>query len=226
MSDFRPLRVALVRNAVHRHGGVERYVWELARDLASRGHEVHLFAHRWEDVPQGVVCRPVGRTGGLSVLKARSFARGVLRALRGERFDIVHNFDRVPVRGIYRAGEGCHREWLRVAAAHLGPAGRTWKRLDPLHAFHLSVERRIYSRELSRKVVAISRKVRDEILRHYGPGGSVPAGTALAEEDITVIYNGVDLAEFSPPDGPGRKAELRRALGLDPDDFAVLFVGS
>ena len=131
MNDDRPLRIALVRIAAHRRGGVERYVWGFARDLAARGHEVHLFARHWEALPGSIIWRPVGRLGGLSVLKAWSFARGVENALRGEllrggplrgeRFDAVYNFDRAPVRGIYRAGEGCHREWLRVAAAHLPP---------------------------------------------------------------------------------------------------------
>ncbi len=164
----------------------------------------------------------VGRLGGLSVLKAWSFARGVVHALRGGRYDTVYNFDRTPVRGIYRAGEGCHREWLRVAAAHLPPASRMARRLDPLHAFHLSTERRIFSKQASTGVVAISRKVREDILRHYG----APEGDALAEKDVTVIYNGVDLEEFSPAEDPGRKDEIRKALGIDPGDFVVLFVGS
>jgi UDP-glucose:(heptosyl)LPS alpha-1,3-glucosyltransferase len=227
MNDDRPLRIALVRIAAHRHGGVERYVWGFARDLAARGHEVHLFAHHWEALPGSIIRRPIGRLGGLSVLKAWSFARGVENALRGEplsgeRFDAVYNFDRVPVRGIYRAGEGCHREWLRVAAAHWPPASRMARRLDPLHAFHLSTERRIFSKQVSTRVVAISRKVREDILRHYGAS----EGCALSGDDITVIYNGVDLEEFSPAEDPGRKDEIRKALSLDPGDFVVLFVGS
>ncbi|HJM43904.1 MAG: glycosyltransferase family 4 protein [Nitrospinota bacterium] len=222
MNDDRPLRIALVRIAAHRRGGVERYVWGFARDLAARGHEVHLFARHWEALPGSIIRRPVGRLGGLSVLKAWSFARGVVHALRGGRYDTVYNFDRTPVRGIYRAGEGCHREWLRVAAAHLPPASRMARRLDPLHAFHLSTERRIFSKQASTGVVAISRKVREDILRHYG----APEGDALAEKDVTVIYNGVDLEEFSPAEDPGRKDEIRKALGIDPGDFVVLFVGS
>ena len=222
MNDDRPLRIALVRIAAHRRGGVERYVWGFARDLAARGHEVHLFARHWEALPGSIIRRPVGRLGGLSVLKAWSFARGVVHALRGGRYDTVYNFDRTPVRGIYRAGEGCHREWLRVAAAHLPPASRMARRLDPLHAFHLSTERRIFSKQASTGVVAISRKVREDILRHYG----APEGDALAEKDVTVIYNGVDLEEFSHAEDPGRKDEIRKALGIDPGDFVVLFVGS
>ncbi len=222
MNTDRILRIALVRNAVHRRGGVERYVWGFARDLAARGHEVYLFARRWEGLPSAVVRRPVGRMGGLSASKARSFARGAIAALRGESFNAIFNFDRVPIHGIYRAGEGCHREWLRVAARNLPPVARIRHRLDPVHAFHLGVERRLFSGALSPRVVAISQRVREDILRHYGGTD----GTGIDEEHIKVIYNGVDSEQFSPAQGPEEKNRLRKRLGLAPDDVAILFVGS
>lgn len=40
------MKIALIRSAVHRKGGVERYVWMLAGELARRGHDVHLIARR------------------------------------------------------------------------------------------------------------------------------------------------------------------------------------
>lgn len=216
------LRLALIRNAVHRHGGVERYVWGFARDLSLRGHEVHLFAKRWKEPPSGVVCRPVGRMGGFSVSKVRSFARGVMVALQGEAFDGIFNFDRAPVYGIYRAGEGCHREWLRVANQHLPIGARIQHRLDPVHAFHLSVERQLFSDRLSPCVIAISQRVREDILRHYGGSGT----TGIREENVKVIYNGVDLEEFSPARSSEERSHLRERLGLTPDDVVVLFVGT
>jgi UDP-glucose:(heptosyl)LPS alpha-1,3-glucosyltransferase len=187
-----------------------------------RGHEVHLLAHRWRDLPPNVICRPVGRLGGLSVLKAWSFARGAVRALTGERLDAVFNFERAPVRGIYVACEGCHREWLRVAAAHLPSSSRILRHLDPLHAFHLSVEQRIFSPEISTKIVAVSKSVRDDILLHHG--GRKQGG--MEEKNIEVVYMGIDLSEFSPAESVGQKEEIRKRFGVKPDEFVVLFIGS
>ncbi len=209
-----PLKIALIRANVHRRGGVERYVLSLANDLSRRGHEVHVFARNWEDLLPTVICHPVPRIGGLSSLKVLSFAWGVRRALRGESFDIVHGFDRTLVQDIYRAGEGCHRQWLRVSGQYLGPLRGWLRRLNPLHFLHLFIERRIFGG--CRKIVAISRRGQEEILNLY----KVPP------EDVILIYNGVDGQEFSPPQGEDEKASLRRSLGISPHDLVLLFVGT
>jgi UDP-glucose:(heptosyl)LPS alpha-1,3-glucosyltransferase len=143
-------------------------------------------------------------------------------ALQGETFDGIFNFDRTPIYGIYRAGEGCHREWLRVANQHLPMGARILRRLDPVHAFHLSMERQLFSDRLAPCVVAISQRVRKDILRHYGGSDT----TGIREKNVKVIYNGVDSEEFSPADSVEERSRIRKRLGLAPDDVVVLFVGT
>ena len=43
-----PLRMAMSFLGCHRRGGVERIVFECTRFLASRGHELTVFAGDWE----------------------------------------------------------------------------------------------------------------------------------------------------------------------------------
>lgn len=96
------MRIAYVYDAVYPEitGGVERRVWELARRLAARGHEVHLFGmHLWEGettiTRDGVVingiCRPLSfyRKGKRRILPAFIFGIMVFSALARERFDVV-----------------------------------------------------------------------------------------------------------------------------------------
>ena len=45
------MKVALIYHGCHRKGGVERLVFEAARYLAARRHEVHVFAEEWEEAP-------------------------------------------------------------------------------------------------------------------------------------------------------------------------------
>jgi len=100
------VKIALVRSAVHRQGGVERYVWLLARELAGRGHEVHLLARRCPELPHASVrFRPVEARGLFSFQKVLGFAAGVREILAQESFDVVHSCDRVFACDIYRAGE-------------------------------------------------------------------------------------------------------------------------
>jgi UDP-glucose:(heptosyl)LPS alpha-1,3-glucosyltransferase len=56
--------------------------------------------------------------------------------------------------------------------------------------------------------------VAEEIKRHFGVDG----------RKLHVIYNGVDLAQFSPQPGAGKA--LRKSLGVPEDGLFFLFVGS
>ena len=208
------MKIALVRSAVHRQGGVERYVWLLARELAGRGHEVHLLARRCPELPHASVrFRPVEARGLFSFQKVLGFAAGVREILAQESFDVVHSCDRVFACDIYRAGEGVHREWLEVAARHLPAWKAALRRLDPLHGTLCRIERRLMAEGGARRVTAISKRGAEEIGRHFG------------RRDVPVIYNGVDPEEFAPPKG-GERAAIRRRLGAGEGAFLALHVGS
>lgn len=208
------MKVALIRSAVHRRGGVERYVWMLARELARRGHEVHIIARRMPELPHPAVrFKKVSTIGLFSFLKVLSFASHVKKIIRREPFDITHSCDRVFSCDIYRAGEGVHREWLEVSSRHMPKWQGIFKRMDPLHFLLLRIEARLMNEKNSRRVTAISRRGAEEIYRHFG------------RENVPVIYNGVDPDEFRPP-GEGEKKNARLELGLPDDAFAILFLGS
>lgn len=208
------MKVALIRSAVHRKGGVERYVWLLARELARRGHEVHIIARRMPEPPHPAVrFHEVRVRGVFSFMKVLSFAARVRELVRRERFDIVHSCDRVDSCDIYRAGEGLHREWLEVSSRYMPKWRAMLKRMDPLHFFLLRIEARLMNEESVRRVTAISRRGAEEIRRHFG------------RENVSVIYNGVDSEEFRPPEG-SEKETARRELGVPEGAFAVLFLGS
>ncbi|HBK78644.1 MAG TPA: hypothetical protein DDZ83_02985 [Nitrospinae bacterium] len=208
------MKIALIRSAVHRKGGVERYVWMLAGELARRGHDVHLIARRCPELPHpSVTLHPVNVRGPFSFLKALSFASLATVVVEAGGFDVVHSCDRIFSCDIYRAGEGVHREWLEVSARYMPGWKSALKRLDPLHRVLLRIEERIMRGDGARRVTAISRRGAEEIRRHFG------------REDVPVIYNGVDPDEFRPPQGDERE-RLRAGLGVPADAFAVLYIGS
>ncbi len=208
------VKIALIRSAVHRHGGVERYVWHLAEELDRRGHEVHLIVRRRPEPPSpSVRFHTVPVAGIFSFSKVLSFARGVKKVLEKEYFDIVHSCERIHRCDVYRAGEGLHREWLRVSSLYLSPWAQFIRNLDPLHNVLLKIEENLIRHGGARFVMANSRKGAEEIRKHFG--------TSRA----SVIYNGVDSAEFRPPRDSERK-EMRGRIHLAESDFAVLYVGS
>ncbi|GAB4389535.1 MAG: glycosyltransferase family 4 protein [Thermodesulfovibrionales bacterium] len=207
------MKVGFVKKKFDPFGGGERYLASIIEGLREEGLDIHVFSSDWKD------------TGGLTVHKVKtlrftspasvwSFNRNLARALAGMRLDCLVSFERVTFGDVYRAGDGCHREWLDIRRRVEGSLKSLSFAVNPLHRLLLSMEEEIFRR--TRTIIANSRMVRDDILRHY----EVPEGK------IRVIYNGVDTRRFTNENRAGRRRALRRELGLPEDAPLVLFAGS
>ena len=53
--------------------------------------------------------------------------------LNREAFDIIHSFERTLYQDIYRAGDGCHREWLARRAPYLSSPARFAQNFSLFH---------------------------------------------------------------------------------------------
>lgn len=215
------MKIALVRKAYTPYGGAERYLAQLIERLSRQGHEVHVFANRWEEGkgkgPEGqVFFHHVPMIGAPSFMEALSFALFSKRLLQEETFDIIHSFERTLYQDIYRAGDGCHREWL-IQRRKIDPwLKRVLHPLNPLHRSLLFLEKELFRSPRLKRIVANSQKGKKEIIRHYG----VPA------KKIDVIYNGVDLDVFHPRNVALYRRPVREELKINPEAFVILFLGS
>jgi len=193
-------------------GGTEADLRRMAAGLAARGHEVHVFCARADAAIPGVRVRrvPVVRAG--RVARLLSFALRAPRAVARERWDVIVGFGRTPWQDVVRAGGGTHRTYLaRMEAAGLRRRGR-----GPYHRAILWLEGRMYGPGGHRRVLAVSRRVRDEIVADYG----------VAAERVAVVYNGVDLVRFDPARRAALGPPLRAALGVPPDARLCAAIGS
>ncbi len=128
--------------------------------------------------------------------------------------DCTISFDRTLCQDIYRAGEGCHAEWLAIRSKLEAFYKKISFKINPLHLWLLSMERRLFSDTPC--IIANSNMVKSNIIKHY----SVPA------EKIQLLYNGVDLERFTPVNKEKWRRQVRNSLTLRPDAKLVLFVGS
>jgi len=208
------MKVALIRQRYVPSGGAERQMAALAEALLREGHEVHLFAHRWQEHP-GIAFHRVPVIPGASFLRVLSFAFFSARLVQEGGVDIVHSFDRTLFQDIYRAGDGCHKEWL-IQRHRAFPWRRALDLVNPLHRSLLFLEGRLFAPGRCLRIIANSRMVKEEILRHYG----FPA------DRIALVHNGVDLERFHPLNRERLRLQVRWALGLDSSDLVLLFVGS
>jgi UDP-glucose:(heptosyl)LPS alpha-1,3-glucosyltransferase len=213
------MKIALVRQRVTALGGAETTLSYLVRGLVAAGHEVAVYGTEPAATAQaalgpGAAYVRVPVWGG-KTLRLLTFALNSRRLIQKDGPQVGFSLERVPGLAVYRAGDGCHREWLARRAPYLSSPARTAQNFSLFHRVMLILEERLFTNPELRRVIANSRQVRDEIIRLYG----------VDPARVRVIYNGLDRQRFHPLD-PGAAAALRQRLGAPPDSPVVLFVGS
>ncbi len=214
------MRIAIVRKRYTFHGGAEGFSETLAKKLAEGGHDVHIFAIEWTEGKEhpNIHFHSVPAFRFNSFIRDLSFAISAFFILKKQRknFDIIQSHDKTIYQDIYRAGDGCHIEWLKQRWKRIGLLGRFSIILNPYHWLILDLEHNIFKRHRYKKIIAISEMVKRNIIENY----------EVLPDDIEVIYNGVDTEKFSPDNKVKYRNEIRLRHGLSDNDFVVLFVGS
>jgi UDP-glucose:(heptosyl)LPS alpha-1,3-glucosyltransferase len=88
--------------------------------------------------------------------------------------------------------------------------------INPYHWLILSLENLIFRGHRYRKIIAISELVKKKILEYYH----------VNDNDIEVLYNGVDTEKFNPENKVLFRREIREKYSIPDGDIVILFVGS
>jgi UDP-glucose:(heptosyl)LPS alpha-1,3-glucosyltransferase len=142
------------------------------------------------------------------------FANELERMRTELRCDVLFSLERVWSCDVYRAGDGVHRAWLDRRRKFELPLKRFVRSLSPKHQDLLRLEQSFFSNDNSRRVIAGSQMVKDEIVNFY----RYPA------DNIDIVRNGVPLEKFRFD--PELREKSREELNLKPDQTALLFAGS
>ncbi len=215
------MKIAVFRQRYTDFGGAERYTAALVEHLLKLGHEVHVFANEWKMKDGGskdkrITFHRVPMLKGFSVLQVMSFAVNARRLLKRQQFDIIHSFERTLHQDIYRAGDGCHKEWLKQRRKIDPPGKSMLHQINPLHIALLWIEKQIFKEGNYKAIMANSQRGKKEIVDLYG----------IPENKIHVIYSPVDSTRFTGDRRQETKEKLCKQLGINPDKPLLLFVGS
>ncbi|MCK8828246.1 glycogen synthase [Natroniella acetigena] len=98
-----------------------------------------------------------------------------------------------------------------VTTIHSMEPLRPWKEEQLGNAYHLSSWMERTAVEDADKIIAVSKEMKKDILEHYN----------VQEEEIEVIYNGIDLNQYQYT----ASTTYREEYGIDPNKPYILFVG-
>ncbi|WP_435022609.1 glycosyltransferase family 4 protein (plasmid) [Tundrisphaera sp. TA3] len=206
----RRLRIAFVIHDYNRHLGQGRYVAELASRFRA-DHDVHVFANRFEEPDAAGITYhhvPAWRPNALATIL--SFAIPATAMARGP-FDIVHAQGLCGLRHDVATAHFCRAGWDEALARLRGRP--TWRQalakllVTPLERFALAARS-------TRRVIAVSGRIRDELERYYG-----------RRDGVRVIYHGVDLDAFHPRNRERFRGVIRADLGVREGECLALYAG-
>lgn len=206
-------KIAFIKKKFTPFGGAENYMASVINGLQSEGFDIHVFASEWKDSGAATIHR-VKNISFNSALSVLSFNKNVKDEILKFKPDCTISFERTTIGDIYRAGDGCHMQWLNIRALTEGRLKAVSLSLNPLHRIILGLEREIF--KTTPVIIANSNMVKSEIMRYYG----------TPEAKISVIHNGVDLERFAPDKLAPLRESTRKELGIGPDTPAFLFVGT
>jgi len=184
-------------------------------ELATRyknNHEVHVFANQWDNIDSdGINFHKVPAWTGRELTKVLSF---ILPAtwMAPKGFDIIHSQGLCGLRHNVATAHFVQPVWLR----ELKNRGQSssilsfvWKYIvSPLEGYALG-------HNCSKRVIAISKKVREDLVVEYG-----------IKNNVDLVYHGVDLERFHPDNRISFREMVRAKWGVKEQDFIALFVGN
>ena len=208
-------------SVIPERGGCETYIADLARRLVKEGHEVHLYASRWEEsaLPKEMVFHKLPPSKTIRFLKPWQFSQRCEKALAENKHDISMGFNKTwgqevlyPLGGLHSASADHN---VRKHASVLVRMG-AWlaQRLNPVNWTYAQIERKQYRSAHLPTVVANSEMVRG----HFRTYLDYP------EDRLFVVRNSIDPDRFPQEQRLAIHQRQREAWKLSPSDIVAVFI--
>lgn len=191
-------------------GGQQRDFFRIAEACRARGHELEVYALRWQGpMPDGfnVTLVPVKAFSRLSMY--RRYTDWVAERIKESRPDLVIGFNKMPHLDVYFAADDC---FLHKARTQRGPLYPFTPRFRHFHRYEASV----FDRDSQTRALVLSPLQKKNYLRHYPD----------CAQRLQELPPGIDQERRIERRDPAVRSALRAELGISGDQRLILQVGS
>jgi len=201
-------------------GGGEGYLANFANQLVEKGHEVHIYASKWESNNNNMHYHTIPSVRFPKFLKDILFVINGLREMSKHDFDIVHVVGRALGMNIFNPHCGVEKAWLKQNFLSIScPVSRALKQIACFFSFRqnfiLWLDRKQYTGKGVSRIIAISDMIKNDIIKYHN----------IEPERIDVVYNGVDLKRFNPDNKNRYRKAMREKLSLG-EELVILYISN
>jgi UDP-glucose:(heptosyl)LPS alpha-1,3-glucosyltransferase len=200
------MKIGIALSKCHWHGS-SRYVLEVSQYFTKKGHEVHIFANKFDNVDnEKIIFHKVPAFSSNYYINEGTISLLETILLKFHSFDVTLAQPTRYLSPDVAEIQFVFKRWVDYKKT-LGMKIYFADKILPLfESFNI---------KKSKKLIAISNSVKEDIIKYYN----------IPEEKIRVVYSGVNLKEFNPENIKYKK-EIREKHGISPDDILLLFVGN
>lgn len=191
-------------------GGQQRDFFRIAEACRARGHDIEVYALRWQGpLPAGfnITLVPIKALSRLSMY--RRYTDWVAGRIEGSRPDLVIGFNKMPHLDVYFAADDC---FLHKAKTQRGPLYPFTPRFRHFRRYEAAV----FGRESQTRALVLSPLQRKNYLNHYPD----------CAQRLQDMPPGIDQERRIERRDPVVRSALREELGVSDDQWLILQVGS
>ena len=201
--------IAFCINKYFPYGGLQRDFLRVAREIASRGHNVRVYTRQWQgDRPDHFEIIEVPTSSLSNVGKDQAFYQWVQQHLQTHPVDQVVGFNRMPGLDFYFAGDVCYAEKTQNKSFLY--------KLSPRYRHFLSYEKAVFSKGLHTKILLLTEKNKIDYQRHYQTEG----------DRLYLLPPGIDIDRKYDHQPPDTREKFRQEYGIGTKQKLLLQVCS
>ncbi len=191
-------------------GGLQRDFMRIATACLEAGYRVLVYCMEWQGPkPDGFDVVTIETHGIGNHARYADFADRVARRVRWRRPAAVIGFNKMPGLDLYYAADPCfeHKaQDMRSRVYRMTPRYRTLARL----------ERAVFGRASSTRIMLIAESQRDPFVQHYGTG----------DDRLHILPPGVSRDRRRGVDWEDQRREVRQEFEVGADEYLLVLIGS